>query len=361
MKKAELNELEVIEYYKTHSLAATIKYFKSSDPRILKILNDNNIPRHSPMESRRFTYQEKYGVNEFSETDIFKSKVKQTWENKSEEEIKSTTNKRKETKLIKYGDPNYNNPTGISNTLINKSEEEKQDIKDKRASTILELYGDECFSKTEEFKIRFHNSWDKKSEEELQNRNDKIKNTYLKTIKDKYGVEGGYVMSPKCRYASTSAAKDSKANLEFKKLLEQNGFKVDEIENREFPLGPFKYDFKINNILIEINPTATHNITKSPYKVKELISKEYHYNKTKYALENDYKCIHIFDWTDKNKVISLLSLEFEQIQGNIKRHIITFQGRNHLISETEPLKSNYVEIFDDGSIFIINNKQVTLI
>ena len=36
------------------------------------------------------------------------------------------------------------------------------------------------------------------------------------------------------------------------------------------------------------------------------IDKEYHANKSKLALNNGYKCIHVWDWDDKNKIINSL-------------------------------------------------------
>ena len=37
-----------------------------------------------------------------------------------------------------------------------------------------------------------------------------------------------------------------------------------------------------------------------------LVREKYHFNKSKLAYENGYRCIHIWDWDDKQKVINLL-------------------------------------------------------
>lgn len=97
---------------------------------------------------------------------------------------------------------------------------------------------------------------------------------------------------------------NSKPNLAFKKILEDNNISY----KREFRIGEFCYDFLVNdNVLIEIDPTATHNATWSPFENnKAHDDKRYHYSKSKNATDNGYRCIHIFDWDDVDKIISLL-------------------------------------------------------
>lgn len=58
--------------------------------------------------------------------------------------------------------------------------------------------------------------------------------------------------------------------------------------------------------MIEVNPTATHNINWNPFGGK-LISKNYHLNKTTEAARYGFRCIHVWDWDDAEKIISLLS------------------------------------------------------
>lgn len=93
----------------------------------------------------------------------------------------------------------------------------------------------------------------------------------------------------------------SNSEKEFSQLLQKNN--IDYIFN--FELGPYLYDFKVGNTLIEINPTYTHNSDNKIYGCPPK-RKDYHYKKTCYANKYGYKCIHIFDWIDVNNVISLL-------------------------------------------------------
>ena len=93
---------------------------------------------------------------------------------------------------------------------------------------------------------------------------------------------------------------NSKKNKEFAELLD-----VAELEyEREFILGEYIYDFKIGDILVEINPTITHNSYKGLYNNPK--SAYYHQNKTINALENGYACINIWDWDNRVEIIKMI-------------------------------------------------------
>ena len=71
--------------------------------------------------------------------------------------------------------------------------------------------------------------------------------------------------------------------------------------------GLIEYDIHIldRNILLEIDPTYTHNAIGNHWD-KHGMGKDYHIEKTRLAVENGYRCVHIFDWDDIDKVIQLL-------------------------------------------------------
>lgn len=111
-------------------------------------------------------------------------------------------------------------------------------------------------------------------------------------------------MTEECRKASRGSI--SQINLKFKEALENIGLKP----TIEFVLDKYQYDIKIDDILIELDPTFTHNSTIGPLfsedsKIQPK-DKYYHQNKSKIAKENNFRCIHIFDWDDKDKIINLL-------------------------------------------------------
>lgn len=86
----------------------------------------------------------------------------------------------------------------------------------------------------------------------------------------------------------------SKENKCFWKLLMQLGFEWED----EFYLWWYFYDFKIWNILIELNPFTFHNSTFVPPKcLAKPKHKMYHYNKYQNAVKRWYRCIMVWDWT----------------------------------------------------------------
>ena len=70
-------------------------------------------------------------------------------------------------------------------------------------------------------------------------------------------------------------------------------------------IGSYIYDFKIGNILVEINPSATHNVTWSPYGTQKK-DKSYHLHKTLNAEQDGYRVIHVWDWDNKDLIINQL-------------------------------------------------------
>ena len=96
--------------------------------------------------------------------------------------------------------------------------------------------------------------------------------------------------------------RNSKPNVGFKNLLDTLGISYEQ----EFYIGRKHYDFKIKNTLIEIDPTYTHNSTNGFKNLTEATPPFYHLEKSKLALDNGYRCIHIFEWEDPEKIINLL-------------------------------------------------------
>lgn len=103
--------------------------------------------------------------------------------------------------------------------------------------------------------------------------------------------------------------KDSKPNLDFKKLLEDHKLTYE----REYCLDKKFFDFKVNDILVEIDPTFTHNSSFTPFEYNKPIAKNYHKLKSEVASKYNFRCIHIFDWDDKAKIVDLLANNQEVI------------------------------------------------
>lgn len=97
-----------------------------------------------------------------------------------------------------------------------------------------------------------------------------------------------------CKRCSQSHPSNmSKDNIRFWKFLTQLKFEW----TNEFPLWWYFYDFKIWDILIELNPYPFHNCTFTPISNAKPKEKLYHYNKYKCAIDNWYRCIMVRDWT----------------------------------------------------------------
>lgn len=123
---------------------------------------------------------------------------------------------------------------------------------------------------------------------------------YSESVQQKYGVPY-FCMADKCKEAQGNII--SSINRHFGKLLSEYNLQYKfetKIENKS-------YDIHIldTNILLEIDPTYTHNAIGNHWD-KKGTDKNYHLEKTKLAVENGYRCIHVFDWDDVDKVIQLL-------------------------------------------------------
>ena len=91
----------------------------------------------------------------------------------------------------------------------------------------------------------------------------------------------------------------SKKNKWLHDFLEKGlGMKVE----YEFKLGTFTYDLRIGNILINMNPTMSHNVTHSYRYLKGHTDDTFqfdplhHVKQSLNALQNGMFCIHVWDW-----------------------------------------------------------------
>lgn len=219
-------------------------------------------PNYNNQEKRAKTNLEKYGVeNQFQRADLF-PQIQQL----KRDRYGSYNNIQKnlETRILNSG--------SIEASYANQQKTYKQ--------TCLAKYGVTNSAKVKEVRKQ-------------------IASTLKETFIERYGVENYWAMPNAKR---SNGSKDSKANVQFKTLLDSNQIKY----QTEFLLGGKWYDFKIDNYLVEINPTATHNSTWGVY-TTEGLDRNYHKQKTAIATTNGYQCLHVFDWDDVEKVIKLLA------------------------------------------------------
>ena len=245
------------------------------------------------------TCKERYGVEYGTQSETIKEKVKIAWDSKSSDEIDEINKKREETCLEKYGVEHPSQTEEVKmhrwNTSIERYGTEypsqSEMVKSRIRKTIMERYGVRYTSQCEFVKRKVKDTWSKKSKDELED----IISRRNKTLVDKYG----------CVYPSEfnqlTHFKISKINIAFGNMLKSDGIDYD----MEFGLDRYCYDFKVGNVLIEINPTITHNSFLNVFGGKPR-TPDYHLNKSKCASDNGYHCIHVWDWDDWDKIISML-------------------------------------------------------
>lgn len=175
---------------------------------------------------------------------------------------------------------------------------EAEAIKQKSKDTCKQKYGADHYSQTTEYREKFTHTMMERYGTSIALRNPQILDKLRKTCQTKYGVAYN-CMRPECRSSYTTI---SKINLAFNSLLEQNSI----VCELEFPLCRFSYDFKIDNVLVEIDPSITHNSAMSIFKDTLPTAPDYHLRKSEVAWKHGYRCIHVFDWDDWHKVVQLL-------------------------------------------------------
>lgn len=101
---------------------------------------------------------------------------------------------------------------------------------------------------------------------------------------------------------SKSEFAKSKVNDRFAEMLSNLGLTIE----RELMLDSRLFDISIVNqhILLEIDPTYTHNSLANHW--NEPVDPNYQRMKSDIAIQNGYRCIHVFDWDSTEKVLDLI-------------------------------------------------------
>lgn len=93
------------------------------------------------------------------------------------------------------------------------------------------------------------------------------------------------------KYAKNKNSNNSIYNIRFQKKLEASNVNF----VREFSINKKRFDFLINNCLIELNPARTHNLDGADSRYKALPF-FYHQQKSLLALKNGFTIMHLFPW-----------------------------------------------------------------
>lgn len=286
-KEFNTNSLARKICYNDHYMKCSIcgKNFVVNNATLFNIYKNEDIINCSNKDciniAKKLRSIKKYGVDNPLKSEVIRDKIKQT-------------------NIEKYGAEN------IFQSNI---------IKDKIKNTNIEKYGNKCCLCNEDIKA-------------------KTRETNIK----RYGVPY-YCMTEDCKYSN--GKKISQLNIRFSDLLKYNN-----IDNSlEYIIDNYSYDIIINNtnILIELDPSISHNIEKSfPYiigqtNINNPPKPDYQLNKTIIASNNGYRCIHIFDWDNREKIINLVNQNKEKlyarkchIKNVLKSDLDKFLEDNHL-------------------------------
>lgn len=123
------------------------------------------------------------------------------------------------------------------------------------------------------------------------------------TVISKYGAE---IFVAPAFHNSIKRSKVSKINLQIQDKLNSTGIKT-ELEYKIDDKRSWYYDILLpdSKTLIEVNPTWTHSAI--PHSYMEGIDRHYHVNKSAVAHKHGFRCIHIFDWDNIDKICAILT------------------------------------------------------
>lgn len=227
-------------------------------------------------EKTKITSNRKYGVDHPAKAQEVRERMKQTmrdrygvdYPSQSKEIVKKMKTKRAShmNEIVENIRRSFLEKYGVPNCF------QSETIKEKIVRTCIEKYGFASAMQNEE-----------------------VKKKVSQTIRERYGVSW-FVQSE--QYSNNTYI--SKTNQSFADRLIKRNMTI----SYEFPLNSYRYDMKLNNTLIEIDPTYTHSILENHWGPG--LDKNYHKNKTNTANQAGFNCVHVFSWDCVGKIINIL-------------------------------------------------------
>lgn len=210
------------------------------------------------------------------------------------------------------------------------------DAKNKRNQTLVDRYGVDNALKipsvraiTESYLREHRDEVNQKIVQAFQSRYgvknpmylDKFKNKISETFLDKYGVDCAIKVPEFRDKANKTCLERYGMELSAAGLSHQTLRRISQINEAVFQKlidndVRCEYEYRIDtkwfdlvvldqNIVLEIDPTYTHNSFKNHWD-ENGIPKDYHINKTTLASEHGFRCIHVFDWDKLDGIVNLL-------------------------------------------------------
>ena len=292
---------------------------------------DHPMSLKSVQDKHKATLKKHYGVEHALQSDELKAKAIKSNQEKFGTDwalgSKEVHKKIKKTMTERYGAPTtFQSPELMEKVRKTNLERygvenphQSDVVKDRAKETCIRLYGTEYPTQNEEvknkrIKTRLDNNdgvyWTEEMSRKVvetclkrygttnASKSETVKSKIRETCMEKYGVPYG------CMVNSASPQRISKTNRRFSEYLSSNG-----INNQlEVQIGSKFFDVVIpaKKIAIEIDPSYTHNLV-GMNQYAHVTQPLYHLEKTQTAEENGYRCIHVFDWDDRSKVVSLVA------------------------------------------------------
>lgn len=185
----------------------------------------------------------------------------------------------------------YRKLTGVSKSAYDKSVE-----------TNLKKYGVENQGQREEIHKKMEDTMEERYGVRYARYLPEVEEKVKQTCRERYGHDY-YIQTEECNRNNNN--RNSKINSRFIEFIESKlGCKV---SSEKYLEGKF-FDVCLEDkkILIEVDPSYTHTCIGNHWNSDGLDS-DYHLVKSAVANDNGYRCIHIFDWDDWDKVIDTIS------------------------------------------------------
>jgi vsr/mutH/archaeal HJR family nuclease len=262
-------------------------------------------------EKVKQTTLDRYGVENPMHLDKFKQKAMDS-QIKKFGKFAFNTDKQKQTMMERYGVT-----VPAKNKEIQKKIQETQYENnggvyafntEKQRQTMIERYGGAGSMSSPEVREKLRKTLMERYGYENPMQIPEVKERALKKIVENHGILFG------------GAGNISKKNILFQESLAELGIES-ELEKR---VGSLFFDLHLTgtNILVDINPTVSHNSYRSfacerthcgyPCSKHKPTATSYHLNRCKTALSNGYDLIQIFDWDDWDAVIPMIANRIER-------------------------------------------------
>lgn len=273
-------------------------------------------------EKRKQTSLKKYGVENPQSTEELKKKIVQANIDKYGVEHPMMLDEFKE-KTIKTNLEKYGFKYAIQDPEIRK----------RANATNLEKYGSENPFGSDLIKKKVMDTVLEKYGVEYPNQSDIVKNKRIKTNLERYGYENVmmnpiYVAKMEETFAKNIKSgkvkhhKVSILNKNFAQLIKDSCNSIDTVDF-ESPFGAgFQADLGINEdkILIDINPTISHNSYRSFACVKSNCEKgqcdkhipqaqDYHQKRALEAQKNNLSLIQVYDWDTEEAILKMINMK----------------------------------------------------